>query len=84
MGHTGIHAFGDCVRRTGLGRFATVVELRIPWIYPGGVSKSSNNLIIVLFIPVWWNWQTQGTFDLTNDKTGALLWKHSKWRWLKR
>ena len=43
-----------------------------------------NNLIIVLFIPVWWNWQTQGTFDLTNDKTGALLWKHSKWRWLKR
>ncbi len=25
----------------GLGRFATVVELRIPWIYPWGVSRRS-------------------------------------------
>ena len=39
MGHTGIHAFGDCVRRIGLGRFATVVELRIPYVYAWGVSN---------------------------------------------
>ena len=39
VGHTGIHAFGDCIRRIGLGRFATVVELRIPCIHALGVSK---------------------------------------------
>ena len=39
MGHTGIHAFGDRVRRIGLGRFAVVVELGIPWIHPWGVSS---------------------------------------------
>ena len=32
VGRTGIHAWGDCVRRIGLGRFATVVELRIPYL----------------------------------------------------
>lgn len=42
MGHTGIYAFGDCVRRMGLGQFATVVELRIPCVYAWGVSTIDN------------------------------------------
>ena len=43
MGHTEINAFGDCVRRIGLGRFATVVELRIPCVYAWGVSNGNVN-----------------------------------------
>ena len=46
MGHTGIYAFGDCVRRIGLGRFATVVELRIPCVYAWGVSIVRKQLTI--------------------------------------
>jgi hypothetical protein len=39
VGHTGIYAFGDCVRRVDLGQLATVVELRIPCVYTWGVSR---------------------------------------------
>ena len=45
MGHTEINAFGDCVRRIGLGRFATVVELRIPCVYACGVSIYDDKVV---------------------------------------
>lgn len=34
-----IHAFRDCVRRTGIGQFATVVELRITIGLSMGMSR---------------------------------------------
>ena len=46
MGHTGIYAFGDCVRRVDLGQLATVVELRIPCVYTWGVSIFTSTTII--------------------------------------
>ena len=47
MGHTGIYAFGDCVRRVDLGQLATVVELRIPCVYTWGASRSYFILVIL-------------------------------------
>ena len=38
VGHMGIYAWGNRVRRQFLGGGAVVVEPRIPWIYPWGVS----------------------------------------------
>ena len=47
----GIYAFGDCVRRIGLGRFATVVELRIPCVYAWGVSTDETGTHLTILLP---------------------------------
>jgi len=39
VGHTGIHAWGNRVRRQFFGGGAVVVEPRIPRLQPWGVSK---------------------------------------------